>query len=135
MSDQNEGKEKGIIEKLGINTETKIVTEDRWSGCGGCIYFTIDEKEPIFCGLPRHKCNLNKDDEKRNVCFEDKIIYKIWPLSDKEKLFNEMLEALIDEVLFQENICLEVIDEAYQNMIVVIQKATGKSWSEIKELL
>lgn len=120
---------KNILEKLGINTETKVVQEKRWSGCGGCVYFTPR------AGMET-SCDLDENDERYYDCMEYQIIYVQCSLSDKEKIFNEMLEALINISL-----ALELIQNKDSNgklhlaNIKVIEKATGKTWQEIKGIL
>ncbi len=61
----------------------------------------------------------------------------------KEKIFNEMLEALIDSVVIAVDIERALgngLSEFVEDMktdkrVLAIEKATGKSWEEIKELL
>lgn len=123
-----------IIEKLGIDTETKVITNDAWSGCGGCTYFIIDKDEPLFCGIDHHICSLNEDDNRRDDCFKDAIIYVKADLSDKEKIFNEMLEALI--LVMDERFTGIRKSTTGQLAINTVEKACyPKTWEEIKELI
>jgi len=62
---------------------------------------------------------------------------------EEKKIFNEMLEALIDSIIFIEEITNDISDGEinlskmfhYQSKISAVEKATGKPWAEIKELL
>ncbi len=55
-------------------------------------------------------------------------------LKEREKVYRKLLEALIDVCLDLEESCSgrAEIEDKYDP---IIQKATGKSWEEIKELL
>lgn len=56
-----------------------------------------------------------------------------------EQQRNEMLEISIDTILTEMEMCPNIPEEmilaAYSNFVTVIEKATGKSWKEIKELI
>ena len=106
-----------IIEKLGIKTpnEIKIVLD---------VYVVYD-----LAGLKRPNISTLNFDEARKL---KKI------LDDK----NEMLEALIDMLVDAENIYIttaplgdERFDDDYGHIVEIIEKANGKKWEEIKEIL
>lgn len=71
---------------------------------------------------------------KTNYAFEaDSLIHK-------SLCFDEMLEALIEDVKwFEESGHItdhtEMLQEWYHSRVALIEKATGKSWEQIKELL
>ena len=79
--------------------------------------------------IKRYNGSSVKPSKLHNFVCVDPVI-----LTDKEEVFNKMLDALIEVE--------KALEDApggwgYQNELMrsVIEKATGKTWEEIKELL
>ena len=111
MSEEN-GKEKGIIEKLGITPGPwKLSQFKRDSYISG----PTGKYSNVICQPPRYLENG----------------YYPWDVNKQLIVAApELLEALIDSVIYYDfdnpDMCKK---------ICIIQKATGKSWEEIKALL
>ena len=95
-----------IIEKLGLNTPDLNTVED-------CL------KVFELAGMNK-RCSGDMFDKAKRL---KKIL--------DEK--NEMLKALIDSVLYHEYVRY-THNDIYHNNIEAIEKTTGKTWKEIKDL-
>ena len=97
-----------IVDKLGITKAPWIVND----------YYTViqnssnEEELHSVCGF---------GNSKRNTANMDLI-----------KVAPEMLEALIDDALFLE---MGIYQDRFKNKVKIVEKATNKSWEEIKEML